>query len=119
MGDNKHPLCGKGLHRLEGYNAIQRADGTRCCRACQNARGAKHKRDQRAPRLRWQRFTLAELAAIHRALVKAPVGDLPRDIYETTQRLLKEVIQQFDERNGFSRSEAQPVRSSPNHQDVK
>lgn len=98
MGDHKHEYCRSGRHKMEGHNVITRENGLRACRACQYERVAKDKREQRAPRLRWARFTVAELAAIHRALVKAPVGNLPQNMYQTTERLLREVIQQFDER---------------------
>lgn len=34
MGMHKLEYCKKNLHLLKGFNAVEKADGTRACRLC-------------------------------------------------------------------------------------
>jgi hypothetical protein len=43
----KSDRCRRGLHSLTGTNAIVRADGSRTCRACTNARTRERRRELR------------------------------------------------------------------------
>lgn len=49
---SKSNLCRRGLHRLQGYNAMPRTDGAKTCRACSNIRASVRRREFR------QRFPL-------------------------------------------------------------
>jgi len=42
--------CKRGLHDLSGWNAIEKADGARECRACKNATAKARRRRKRRVR---------------------------------------------------------------------
>jgi len=46
MGDHKHEMCRKGLHRMEGWNAGDWL-GKRHCRACRNESQNKRRKEKR------------------------------------------------------------------------
>jgi hypothetical protein len=113
MGDRKRDICKAGLHRMEGKNLIHRPDGTRCCRACQYARDAKHKRDQRRPRMRWGKFSTEELVAIYEVFMKCSASTLPPNLFSLARSLFRELMCYRDSLRG---PDPQPVQSTPNHQ---